>query len=664
MSTPARIESLMVRCGRCGKVRCNRYPAKMRHGPRVSLVLLQVVWGVLLAVGMGTYAASVANASVRDRVQQGEPGAASATRLRLPRGVSIELPDDWVILSKGQRITLNEWMKANADALHPLVEGSELSFAANWLDAQDGVLAVMNLRYYPDAADNPDAMTQEHLKDLSAADLREVDEVMRSETVKAVSAINMTMVKWGGARRVNFGDLAVLEREYVRALADGSEAFRVRMQRVPLGEQTFTITVSYRIDAEPVVGPVCDQILKSLQVARYAASPRSKEPVVKEAKPVGKTVRYTPEQLEVGVPWNPALAIGIGLFIACMFAVAIGVRLGAKKSQSSTAELTVRGMRVFVRRCVLTIAVAVAGVASVWGSELIGHDWRESEWKYDEGLVVRRYRGASPALEEVKLDGYVLGLPPRPQPYRYNWYQSDKRPSPAVRYAREIVDDQIERSRAQLAGQFQQDPLEPVFMEVMDGRITYVCPDASSKINDGEVGHRHESPREAPRTLFVREGAQSPADIEAIEAAEEFWRQRQAIVNGRELQRQLDQIQLADLDAESQVRLLSSYVGMPEDVVWRNRDEAIRLAKLMAYKVSCRDEGGKLVMRISPARELVMGDLEALVRREWGETMYPRRVLWEIVGPLAFIVVMLVACISYLAAWLTRAHRRLPSMGN
>jgi hypothetical protein len=296
----------------------------MRYGPGIEQMVLGYVCRVALAVATVVHLALVAKAPAQDAVQQGLPGSASATRLRLPRGVSVELPDDWVILSKEQRGTLNETMKVNAGALQPLVEGSELSFAANWLDEQGKVQAILNLRYYPDAADDPNVMTQGDLEDLSAADLREVDEVMRSETVKAVSAIGGTLMKWGGVRCVDIGDLAALEREYIRASADGSGAFRVRTQRVPLGEQTFSVTVSYRVDAEPIVGPVCGQILKSLQVARYTAGRRSERPVVEHTQAAVETVSYTPDTLPPP-PSNPADVVGIWMLLVCACAMLIGI---------------------------------------------------------------------------------------------------------------------------------------------------------------------------------------------------------------------------------------------------------------------------------------------------------------------------------------------------
>jgi hypothetical protein len=75
---------------------------------------------------------------------------ANFVTVTLPRGISIELPRNWVVLSNDQRITLDTAIEARLDLSGIEQETSDLPFAANYYDDRGRVVGILNIRYYPD----------------------------------------------------------------------------------------------------------------------------------------------------------------------------------------------------------------------------------------------------------------------------------------------------------------------------------------------------------------------------------------------------------------------------------------------------------------------------------------------------------------------------------
>ena len=70
-------------------------------------------------------------------------------KISLPRGVSIELPKNWVVLSGNQRITLDSAVESGLDLSGIEQEGAEFPFAANYYDDEGNIIGILNIRYYP-----------------------------------------------------------------------------------------------------------------------------------------------------------------------------------------------------------------------------------------------------------------------------------------------------------------------------------------------------------------------------------------------------------------------------------------------------------------------------------------------------------------------------------
>jgi hypothetical protein len=306
--------------------------------------------------------------------------------------------------------------------------------------------------------------------------------------------------------------------------------------------------------------------------------------------------------------------------------------------------------------------------------------------KYEEStrLVVREFMGEYPELGD-----FFLSV----------WRQSGLRTD----MTDDFVKAEIDRARAAIGGAKSGVSTGRVYMQVADGKINYLrVPDGNEVVNSEPIpleraGRQDKalfattsaveslSPEEALRRL-------EPARRQACEAALAFWNQRTDNYRRRLLDEQMQAVQLSVLEPHELVHTLAQYLDLSEDVVWRNVEAAVRLAKLIRLrelgstgnKAGERDE-----RRFGDARSLTSQNpkgqasdlglnaaqieyVQYLVRigrvqdleREWRETMYPLRVRWVIVVPIALGLAALVGYISYLAIRLTRAHRRLPSMGN
>ena len=70
--------------------------------------------------------------------------ASNFKTIGLPKGVSIDLPINWQVISNNQRITLDAYVETLFEPLD-----SDLPFAANYYNDNSVVEALVNIRYYP-----------------------------------------------------------------------------------------------------------------------------------------------------------------------------------------------------------------------------------------------------------------------------------------------------------------------------------------------------------------------------------------------------------------------------------------------------------------------------------------------------------------------------------
>ncbi len=183
-------------------------------------------------------------------------GASNFVRVPLGKGASIEVPRNWIVLSDNQRTTIDTFVEAKG---YRLTE-STLNFAANLYDDRGKTIALVNARFYPD---NP--FTQAEAKQLTSADLKEIDAEMRKTADTALKAMGIRMLNWYGSNMRVLNGLHVLVHEQQNSSVGDSGATSVRRLRVWRSPRSFTVTLSYHERNAAMLLPIIDYMTNSLQ---------------------------------------------------------------------------------------------------------------------------------------------------------------------------------------------------------------------------------------------------------------------------------------------------------------------------------------------------------------------------------------------------------------
>lgn len=230
-------------------------------------------------------------------------------RVQLPKGISIELPKNWVVLSGNQRITLDSAVESGLDLSGIKQEGSELPFAANYYDDKGNTLGIMNVRYYPQLD-----LTQADAQSANAQDVRELDAALKENMIPSMKEFNMAVTSWAGTQKSVINGITVFVTEYQRKSLKGSGEFRVRLVRVLAADKSFTVTVSYHEAASFLLKPITDRIINSLGLEGIKKV-SSTESVSKNVTPQGTSVMAD----LYGEQW------GLVLFLSFLFTWGVGL---------------------------------------------------------------------------------------------------------------------------------------------------------------------------------------------------------------------------------------------------------------------------------------------------------------------------------------------------
>jgi len=183
-------------------------------------------------------------------------GASNFVRVPLSHGASIEVPKNWVVLSGNQRISIDSFVEAKE---YRQTE-STLSFAANLYDDRGKTIALVNARFYPD---NP--ITQAEARQVTSADLKEIDVEMRKAAEAPLKAMGVGMLNWYGSKMQVINGLYILVHEHQDSGAGDAGETRVRGLRVWRSPRSYTVTLSYRERDATMLLPIIDYMTKSLR---------------------------------------------------------------------------------------------------------------------------------------------------------------------------------------------------------------------------------------------------------------------------------------------------------------------------------------------------------------------------------------------------------------
>jgi len=180
--------------------------------------------------------------------------------ISLPKGVSIDLPINWQVISNNERITLDAYVETLFDPLD-----SELPFAANYYNDDDEIDALVNIRYYPS-----EVVTQENVINMFTPDvLRAMDDVLYKSSTLAMKKISGKMLSWNGTKKKLIKDTVALVTDYRRYEGLSKSNARVRLVRVLNGNKSFTLTVSYVDNKKSsfMLKEITNRIIESLSLS-------------------------------------------------------------------------------------------------------------------------------------------------------------------------------------------------------------------------------------------------------------------------------------------------------------------------------------------------------------------------------------------------------------
>jgi hypothetical protein len=188
-------------------------------------------------------------------------GKSNFLTMKLPNGVSIDIPRNWQVATGDERITIDTTVESQLDLSNLPKATSDLGFVAGYFD-DAGDKAKINVRYYPDTK-----VTQDTVRHASPEGIAKFDDGLREGAAMGFKGSGGTILHWGGTRKQIFGSRTALVTEYRRSPISGEQGpFHVRLIRIVDGSKSFTLTVSYNELYKVVFKPTCDRIVSSLKI--------------------------------------------------------------------------------------------------------------------------------------------------------------------------------------------------------------------------------------------------------------------------------------------------------------------------------------------------------------------------------------------------------------
>lgn len=181
--------------------------------------------------------------------------------ISLPHNLEIDIPRNWEILSKNNRITIDSAVESRIDLSRNASEPSALNFAANYIEDGGKTAAIINVRFYP-AMD----VTQNDADSATVEDVNALDAELREGMTKAGEINGFTILQWRGTSKEQINGTTAFVTEYKRSAIRGNGDFVIRLVRVFNGSGSFTLTVSYRDRDGFLLRPICDRIIASLSI--------------------------------------------------------------------------------------------------------------------------------------------------------------------------------------------------------------------------------------------------------------------------------------------------------------------------------------------------------------------------------------------------------------
>lgn len=176
-------------------------------------------------------------------------------RVSLTKGVSVDLPRNWSVMSGNKRITLAAWKESLLEA-HKLSDvENDFPFAANYYDDRGNTVGAFAILFYPKLV-----VTQPEVIAGGAMFVKELDEGVRENYTKGVEAAGGKLVSWLGTAKKPINGSVYFISEALRG-----DGFRAILVRYLNAGKSFTIMIQYREDQEYMLRPICNKIISSIR---------------------------------------------------------------------------------------------------------------------------------------------------------------------------------------------------------------------------------------------------------------------------------------------------------------------------------------------------------------------------------------------------------------
>ena len=179
--------------------------------------------------------------------------------INLPKGVSIDVPINWQVMSNNQRITLDAYV----ETLYEPID-SDFPFAANYYNDNGKVDALLNIRYYPWIE-----ITQKEVISATSDEVEFLDSVLHENISLSMKAVDGKILSWHGTKKEYINGVMTLLTEYRRYSGISISDARVRLVRVINGNKSFTLTVSYNdtLQSSFMLEGITNRIIESLSLS-------------------------------------------------------------------------------------------------------------------------------------------------------------------------------------------------------------------------------------------------------------------------------------------------------------------------------------------------------------------------------------------------------------
>lgn len=181
-------------------------------------------------------------------------------RVNLTKGVTVDLPKNWSVMSDNKRITLDTWRESVLEANELSDEENDLPFAANYYDDQGNTMGSFSIRFYPKLVD----AQSEAVAAGGMEFIKELDSGLRQNFTSGLEAAGGKMVEWLGTATKSINGSVYFISEN-RQLTPRGDIFRGILVRYLNAGKSFTIIISYRENEEYFLRPICDRIIGSIR---------------------------------------------------------------------------------------------------------------------------------------------------------------------------------------------------------------------------------------------------------------------------------------------------------------------------------------------------------------------------------------------------------------